>query len=235
MEETGARWQFSAGCKIFMEISVRDSKGGPTMDRQALWIFVLFTTLAVAACGGPDEDEIPRDVHAEVVELGSSAVDALVGTLVTRLSGAMSHGGAVSAIEFCSTSASELTAGVSAEQGLEVKRTSLRYRNPANAPDEAETEALRYFAAQLDETGSLPAEWVQRSGRDEYRYYRPLTVAAPCLGCHGTVSEIGSDVQAILDERYPEDQATDYAAGDFRGLVRVSIPAERVDPARTGQ
>ncbi len=200
------------------------------MDRQALWILALFATLVIAACGGQETDAIPRDVQAEVVDIGSAAADALVGTLVTRLSGAMSHGGKVSAIEFCSTSAIELTAGVAAEQGLDVKRTSLRYRNPANAPDEAETEALRYFEAQLEESGSLPEAWVQRSGRDEYRYYRTLTVAAPCLGCHGSPPEIGSEVQAILDERYPEDLATGYAAGDFRGLVRVSIPADRVDP-----
>lgn len=201
------------------------------MYRHVRWNLALFSTLAIAACGGQEGDAIPRDVQAEVVELGSSAADALVGTLVTRLSGALSHGGAASAIEFCSTSASELTAGVSAEQGLDVKRTSLRYRNPANAPDEAETEALKYFQARLEEGGSLPGEWVQRAARDEYRYYRPLTVAAPCLGCHGSPSEIGPEVRAILDERYPEDLATDYAAGDFRGLVRVSIPAERVDPS----
>jgi hypothetical protein len=70
---------------------------------------------------------------------------------------------------------------------------------------------------------------VQRAGRDEYRYYRALTVAPPCIQCHGATDEIDSAVQTILDERYPDDLATDYAVGDFRGLVRVSIPADRVE------
>jgi hypothetical protein len=36
-------------------------------------------------------------------------------------------------------------------------------------------------------------------------------------------------VQAILHERYPDDLATDYAVGDFRGVVRVSVPVDWVD------
>ena len=31
-----------------------------------------------------------------------------------------------------------------------------------------------------------------------------------------------------LEERYPEDLATGYSVGDFRGVVRVSIPADRL-------
>jgi hypothetical protein len=29
-----------------------------------------------------------------------------------------------------------------------------------------------------------------------------------------------------LAERYPDDEALGYAEGDFRGLIRVSVPAE---------
>jgi hypothetical protein len=36
-------------------------------------------------------------------------------------------------------------------------------------------------------------------------------------------------VRRVLSERYPEDLATGYEAGDFRGVVRVSIPAEMED------
>jgi hypothetical protein len=141
----------------------------------------------------------------------------------------MQVGGPVNAVDFCSTSARELTAGVATEQGLDIKRTSMRYRNPANAPDQDETEALRYYESALAQTGELPGPWVQKAGRDEYRFYRPLLVAPPCLNCHGSADEIDPAVQAILDERYPDDLATDYAVGDFRGVVRVSVPAGRVD------
>ena len=200
------------------------------MNRKTLGILAILPAFSFTACSSDETDGIAQEVEEAVLDIGSPAADALVGTLVTRLSGAMSHGGKANAVEFCSTSAIDLTAGIALEQGLDIKRTSLRYRNPANAPDEAETEALRHFQSQLEEGGALPSEWVQRSGRDEYRYYRALTVAAPCLGCHGTAAEIGPEVQAILNERYPDDLATGYAVGDFRGVVRVSIPADRVDP-----
>lgn len=199
------------------------------MDRFARVLVALMLTMYVAACGSSEDEELSVEVEAAVLELGSSASQALMGTLVTQLTTAMQDGGAANAVEFCSTSALELTAGVGQAQGLDVKRTSMKYRNPANAPDEDETEALRYYESALAETGVLPGPWVQKAGRDEYRFYRPLTVAAPCLNCHGSPGEIDPAVQAILDERYPDDLATGYAPGDFRGVVRVSVPADRVD------
>jgi len=201
------------------------------MERLTGVTFAILLALSAGACGTEDTSEVSPEIETAVLEAGGPAADALVGTLVSRLTGAMQEGGPVNAVDFCSTSASELTAGVAREQGLDIKRTSLRYRNPANAPDQAETEALKYFESALSETGALPGEWVQKAGRDEYRYYRPLTVAPPCLRCHGDSEQIDSAVQAILDERYPGDLATDYSVGDFRGVVRVSIPADRVEAA----
>jgi len=199
------------------------------MDRFARVVVALMLTMSVAACGGSEDEEMGPEVEAAVRELGNAASQALMGALVTQLTTAMQEGGAVNAVDFCSTSALELTAGVAQEQGLDVKRTSMKYRNPANAPDEDETEALRYYESALAETGVLPGPWVQKAGRDEYRFYRPLTVAPPCLNCHGSPGEIDPAIQSILDERYPGDLAMGYAVGDFRGVVRVSVPADRVD------
>jgi len=197
------------------------------MDRPTRGTFALL--LSVAACGTGNGEDVSPGIEAAVLEVGGTATAALMGSLITHLTDAMQEGGPINAVEFCSTAAAELTAGVASEQGLDVKRTTLRYRNPANAPDQAETEALRHFESALVETGALPGPWVQKVGRDEYRYYRPLTVAPPCLKCHGTAEEIDPAVQAILAERYPDDLATDYSVGDFRGVVRVSIPADMVE------
>ena len=199
------------------------------MDRFVRGLLVLFLGLSTATCGGAEDEDLSPEVEATVFELGSSASQALMGLLVTQLTTAMQEGGAVRAVDFCSTSALELTAGVTQERGFDMKRTSMKYRNPANAPDEDETEALRYYESALAETGVLPGPWVQKAGRDEYRFYRPLTIAPPCLNCHGSPGEIDPAVQAILDERYPEDLATGYALGDFRGVMRVSVPVDRVD------
>ncbi len=199
------------------------------MDHLSRRTLVTLVALAMCACTGGGGGEISPAVEAQVVKTGAAAADALKGTLLTNLTDALQQGGPASAIEFCSTSAIELTAGVQADQGLEIKRTTTRYRNPANAPDQAEAEALRHFETVLAETGELPGEWVQKVGRDEYRYYRSLSVVPPCLKCHGTSEEIDPAVQAILDDRYPDDLATDYAVGDFRGLIRVSMPADGLE------
>ena len=139
------------------------------------------------------------------------------------------EGVAANAVDFCSSSALGLTSGVAEAHGLEIKRTSMLYRNPANAPDEDETAALKHFESALAETGELPDSWVQKAGREEYRFYRPLVVATPCLACHGPVGQIDPAVQAILAERYPDDLATGYEPGDFRGVICVSVPADRVE------
>lgn len=199
------------------------------MDRLARGIFAVLLALSVAACDKGDGNDVSPEIESEVLAIGAPATDALLGALIARLSSAITREGPAGAVEFCSTHALDLTVGIALEQGLDIKRTSMRYRNPANAPDEAETEALKHFESVLAETGKLPVDWVQRGGRDEYRYYRALTVAPPCIQCHGTPGEIDTAVQAILDERYPGDLATDYAVGDFRGLVRVSIPADRME------
>ncbi|MBW2376809.1 MAG: DUF3365 domain-containing protein [Deltaproteobacteria bacterium] len=45
-----------------------------------------------------------------------------------------------------------------------------------------------------------------------------------CVTCHG--AELPPDLRARLAELYPEDQATGYAAGDFRGVFWVELPRE---------
>ena len=112
---------------------------------------------------------------------------------------------------------------------MSLKRTSFRYRNPENAPDEAEEAALLFFERAIADHGDAPAAFVQRLSPEEVRYYRPLFVGEVCLQCHGKPDSFDPQVQRILSERYPLDLATGYEAGAFRGVVRVSMPTPRVE------
>jgi hypothetical protein len=58
----------------------------------------------------------------------------------------------------------------------------------------------------------------------EYRYLVPIYLKPLCLTCHGSSEQIPADVQAVLNERYPEDQGTGFALGAFRGAVSVRVP-----------
>ena len=184
--------------------------------------------LFLNACG-QEQDELPEisaEEAAQVGEIGGDASGELLRTLVGRLTAAIEEGGPAHAVDFCSTEAIPLTRMVEArlEGGVKLKRTSFRYRNPDNAPDEAETEALRYFENHVVSGEPVPSRYVQRVSNTELRYYQPLFVGEVCLQCHGDRDSISPAVLEKVDANYPTDLATGYKAGDFRGVVRVTIP-----------
>lgn len=162
-----------------------------------------------------------------LVRLGSEVSEALMKELKTALGQAMSQGGARAAIEVCSERAVELTEGISAAYpGLEVKRTSLKYRNPRNAPDDLEKAALAFFETEQKRQQALSPFFLQKIADENgvsYRYYQPLKVGGMCLGCHGKADRLNPDAVTILQKIYPEDRASGYEEGDFRGVISVTV------------
>lgn len=183
----------------------------------------------LSGCGDKVPEVSPED-GAIVVEIAEPAAGQLLRTLVSRVTAAVEEGGTAHAVDYCSMDAIPLTRLVEAglEGDLTLKRTSFRYRNPANAPDEAEEMALRYFEDAILADGRAPAHYVQRVSPEELRYYQPLFVGEFCLQCHGDPDAMTPETRSKLAAKYPGDLATGYEAGDFRGLVRVSVPASMV-------
>ena len=202
--------------------------------RQVHTSFVALPALALllSACGDAPPPPWPQDAHnAKAIEVGSAAAGNLASTLIGHLTAAVDSAGPAGAIDFCATEALVLTAQTVADmEGVEIKRTTTRVRNPANAPDSLEAEALAWFESQIASTGAVPAEWVQVEGQEALRYYRPLVTNELCVNCHGAVEALAPEVAAALAERYPQDQATGYAPGDFRGLIRVRIARAALEP-----
>jgi len=188
---------------------------------------VLVCTSLLSGCAGETQPELTAAEGTRAAQIGEVAAGELLRTLVGRLATAMEEGGAAHAVEFCSAEAIPLTqlveAGLTGE--LHLKRTSFRSRNLENIPDEAEEMALRYFEDAILAGGELPSSYVQRVSETELRYYKPLFLWEMCLQCHGDPEAMDPAVREIIQERYPGDLATGYKAGDFRGVVRVSIPA----------
>jgi len=159
---------------------------------------------------------------------GRSAAYELSETVRGKLVDSMKASGPEGAMKVCGYQARALAEEVSARQGVKVRRTALRLRNPKNAPDAYERALLERLQEQ-SRTGKLPEGLFEASeidGKKVYRYAKPLTVGPVCLACHGSPAEISGEVQGLLKERYPEDQATGYRGGDLRGIVSVVIPAE---------
>jgi len=163
----------------------------------------ILAVLIVAPLVGcePEASEVTPEEGTMVAEVARPVAGELLRTLVGRLTSAMEEGGPVGAIGFCSEEALPLTRRVQEGQDLPVtlKRTSFRHRNPANAPDEAEEEALLFFERALQEGSAAPSHFVQRVSAEEMRYYQPLFVGEVCLGCHGDPATMDPQVvQAIL-------------------------------------
>ncbi len=165
------------------------------------------------------------------LERAREAARQLKGELMKNLTAALAEGGAAQGVRVCAEIAPGIAAGLS-KDGMTVRRVTTRPRNPANAPDAWEKEQLDALAA-AHARGEMPSEIVEVSeavpadaGRAAHRdllYLSPLTIAAPCLQCHGDPSGIDPAVKAALAEKYPRDQATGYKAGDLRGAVSVRI------------
>ena len=195
-----------------------------------MWALGLTVGWAAACSDAPSP--LSEERRTQVAALGHSAAQSLAQTLVGNLTRAIDEGGSAQAVEFCSLEAVALTdaAVFAAGQGLDLKRVSFRVRNPDNAPDELEAEALRHFEAELARGAPLPDGFVQPVEGGGFRYYQPLLVGEFCLQCHGTEDRISPEVRDVLASRYPDDHAVGYSAGDFRGLIRVAIPADAVAP-----
>jgi hypothetical protein len=166
----------------------------------------------------------PATPHPDAVEKARAAARQLAGVLMERLGEELDAGSPKDALTVCADEAQVLTTAQEGE-GIHIRRVSLRTRNPNNAPDPWEMAQLEKLQA-LHDRGELPAEVavVEASADgDELRYLKPITVLDPCLLCHGGEQDLDPAVVEELARRYPEDRATGYAAGDFRGAVSVRV------------
>ena len=139
---------------------------------------------------------------------------------------AMADGGPTTAIEVCNVAAPEIAQIASIARDWSVGRTSLKLRNPDNAPDAWEVAVLHDFEARNaagEDPGTLDhAEIVVSDDQRTFRYMKAIGTQPLCTLCHGT--SIAPEVIARLDALYPDDQARGFAVGDIRGAFSIIQP-----------
>ncbi|MFW5876109.1 MAG: Tll0287-like domain-containing protein [Myxococcota bacterium] len=172
----------------------------------------------------PAAPSADRAAEAQVLERTRGAAKKLGGTLKARLRKAMGEGGPPQAIDVCADEAQALTHRVAEETGVQVGRSSLRLRNPDNAPPD-------WVEGWLREKGERPAEGVQGvarvddvAGEKRARVIAPIAVEGPCVSCHGPREDLPESVVQVLEREYPQDQAVGYAVGDLRGALWAEAP-----------
>jgi hypothetical protein len=164
-------------------------------------------------------------------EIGDQVAGRLFSSLMTTLQEKIATDGPEVAIAYCRLEALPLTAQVAQEfpSVKNVRRTALRVRNPANAPDDTDRSVLEEWLASWNPTTPpqpVIKEYSAADGTQELRYYRPVPVMATCLACHGNGEQIPDNVRAALQRDYPQDEAVDFREGDLRGAIVVTFDAD---------
>jgi hypothetical protein len=149
----------------------------------------------------------------------------LIKTLGGELTAAMSSGGAEKAVSVCKDRAPVITADISKKTGMDVRRVSIRNRNPNAVPDTWEAEAIsalekRLAAGEKPETLDMSAVVADANGKT-FRYAKAIVTQPRCLSCHGTSEDIPEGVKAKLSSGYPADKAVGYAPGMLRGIITI--------------
>lgn len=191
-------------------------------------ILLAILPLLLTACKPPRETAQPEEPPA----FDPATIKPELGSFATSLKGilmeTLGNEGPVAAISFCKEKAPQEAARFSERTGWKIRRTSLRLRNPANAPDEWERKQLETFQAEvaagkpaesLAFGESLPATDDQPA---RYRFAKAIPTLPECALCHG--SEIAPEINDILARDYPDDKATGFAVGDLRGIFSITVP-----------
>lgn len=191
------------------------------MNRSIITAALLVSMLSTPALAQPATQ--PTE---ELVAQARSMAKAFGGSLKQALQAAIKEGGLTNGIAVCNTVAPEIAANNSDGEWT-ISRTSLRVRNPDNAPTEWQELQLHAMEKQPVRNGKPVEVWQvsEASGQPQFRYMSAIPTQEICLGCHG--KSIDSQVKAKVAELYPEDRATGFSEGDLRGafVVTRAVPA----------
>jgi len=195
-----------------------------TLIRRSIIIFptIIFIGVILITSGVITADE-QSDKHKERAQ---EVAQSFMGQLQSILMEELRAGGPVQALSVCADTAQELTRSIGESYNVSIKRVSDHVRNSDNTPDEYESTILALFRDMTEDDETPP--FIHTGARTvndekEFWYMQSIHLQAQCVGCHGQKDQIAETVMQLLNEKYPDDKATGYKPGDFRGAIRVSF------------
>lgn len=203
----------------------------PTPKGRLLPVLLALALPATAAPDPPAQLVDPQDpAVAPIRQLGERTINHFAGSLLAEVRRVLRDTEPAFALGQMHLKAYELPAAAPGQPAVTaIRRTSLRLRDPANAPDVADLAVLGHLEEKLNNGESLPPVLVQRVAvpgqPPEWRVYRPLASLPQCNACHGPPGSLAPGVPDALKTFYPADQATGFEPGSWRGIIRVSIAA----------
>ena len=179
--------------------------------RKALFFLALLVVFAVcgsATVRSEDKKASGEEIAAEIIELRETLAKNFIkpGAEVTE----ETFKGVCGAV-------AKRAREISTTQGVVIRHAAKKHRNPKNAPNEDEQKLIEKFtgAGLKDFKDSVTVD-----AKSYSRYVRPIYVQEACLSCHGQKE----NRPAFIVEKYPDDRAFGFKAGDLRGIIIVLTP-----------
>lgn len=195
-------------------------------------IYVVFSLLLTSsmimqctdgASSSGDKDSTSTIDTSTVISQGNELATRAQSTLLANVSKAMQEGGPVHTIQFCNTAAMSILDSVAGDSSISLGRISDRYRNPLDAPTTANDKTAIEALKNTTPTSTTSIVLGEKDG--SVTYYKPIFIGMPtCLKCHGDPeSDLSNDTRDILASLYPQDRATGYKMGEFRGAWKINF------------
>ena len=183
-----------------------------------LFIYIIVGFLPFSQAVAVDTEQLTQQSQA--------AIKALGGELKSTLQASIKASGPVDTISVCNTQAPQISNKISTVKGLKVGRTSLKYRNQENKPDDWEKSVLEQFEQRKTNGEAVNAmdfsEMTEHKGNKVFRYMKAIVTDEVCMNCHG--SNLAPPIASRIKSLYPDDKATGYKKGDIRGAFTVIQP-----------
>ncbi len=170
------------------------------------------------------------DIIAYAMQWGDEISQDAQSELIGSLQKAIGEKGVPEAIDFCQVEALPITKKVSDKYKVEIRRVSLKNRNPENKPTELEKTLLDAYQYNVENNVDSRSNIQKVEDGQVLLYTKAITIPGGlCLNCHGEPGkEINEATLEKITSLYPEDKAVDFKVGDLRGMWSISIPKSEV-------
>jgi hypothetical protein len=149
-----------------------------------------------------------QDTSTQNQQKAQTIIKRFAKDLKTKLVSAMQAKGPIHALEVCHLQANPIAKKHAQDSDWNIRRTSIKVRNPNNAPDAWENIANIEYA----ETQML-------NNQSTFRYIKVIPTSGVCLTCHGV--NLDNALAEKIQQLYPNDQATKFNLGDIRGAFSL--------------
>ncbi len=182
-------------------------------------IIILFSCQQNKNTTTTQESELSKSDSLFYTAEGIKFAKQMYAQIFTHLNKALDETGPYESVKYCNEKALPLTDSLSKHFGITVKRTSLKLRNPSNAPNSLEKQILEMYEKTMSKKPSIIKT------NEGIKFFTPIFIAPVCLNCHGIpIQHIPDVTMRALKELYPKDQATGYELYNIRGVWSMTFP-----------